>query len=186
MIVDYRKRRTEHAPILIDGAVVEQVESFKFIGVHINNKLEWSKHTKTVMKRARHSLFPLRKLKRFCLGPEIFKRFYSCNIKSILTGCITAWYSNCSASDRKALQRVVRTAQYITGAKLPAIQDLSTRRCQRKALKIVTDPNHPSHRLFSLLPHGKRYRSAKSRTKRLLNSFYPPSHKTPEQVSLET
>ena len=32
-IVDYRKRRAEHAPILIDGAVVEQVESFKFLGV---------------------------------------------------------------------------------------------------------------------------------------------------------
>ena len=44
----YRKRSTEHIPILIDGAVVEQVESFKFLGVHINNKLEWSKHTKTV------------------------------------------------------------------------------------------------------------------------------------------
>ena len=40
MIVDYRKRRTEHAPILIDGAVVKQVESFKFLGVHINNKLD--------------------------------------------------------------------------------------------------------------------------------------------------
>ena len=58
MIVDYRKRRTEHAPILIDGAIVEQVESFKFLGVHINNKLEWSKHTQTVMKRAQQSLFP--------------------------------------------------------------------------------------------------------------------------------
>ena len=46
MIVDYRKRRTEHAPIFIDGAVVEQVESFKFLGVHIN-KLERSKHTKS-------------------------------------------------------------------------------------------------------------------------------------------
>jgi hypothetical protein len=52
MIVDYRKWRTEHAPMLIDGAVVEQVESFKFLGVHITNKLSWSKHTKTVMKRA--------------------------------------------------------------------------------------------------------------------------------------
>ena len=31
MIVDNRKRSTEHAPILIDGAVVEQVESFKFL-----------------------------------------------------------------------------------------------------------------------------------------------------------
>ena len=30
MIVDYRKKTTEHAPILIDGAAVEQVESFKF------------------------------------------------------------------------------------------------------------------------------------------------------------
>ena len=45
MIVEYRKRRTEHAPILIDRAAVEQVECFKFLGVHINNKLELSKHT---------------------------------------------------------------------------------------------------------------------------------------------
>ena len=146
MIEDYRKSRTEHAPILIDGAVVEQVEIFKFHGVHITNILSLSKHTKTVVKRARQNLFPLRRLKRFAMGPQILKRLYS---------CITAWYGNCSASDRKSLQRVVRMAQYITGAKLPAIQDLYTRRCQRKALKIVKDSSHTSHRLFSLLPHDK-------------------------------
>jgi hypothetical protein len=42
-------------------------------------------------------------------------------MESILTGCITAWYGNCSASDGKALQRLVHTAQYITGVKLPDI-----------------------------------------------------------------
>ena len=71
------------------------------------------------------------------MGPQILKRFYSCIIESILTGCITAWYGNCSTSDPKELKRVVRTAQYITGAKLPAIQDLYTRQCQMKALKMV-------------------------------------------------
>ena len=80
----------------------------------------------TVVKRARQHLFPLRRLKRFAMGPQILKRFYSCTIESILTGCITAWYGNCSASNRKALQRVVRTAQYITGAKLPGHKN-----CQR-------------------------------------------------------
>ena len=63
MIVDYRKKRTEHTPIFIDGAAVEKVESFKFLGVHITNKLTWSKHTNTVVKRARQNLFPLRRLK---------------------------------------------------------------------------------------------------------------------------
>jgi hypothetical protein len=116
---------------------VEQVESFKFLYVHIANKLAWSKNTKTVVKRARQNLFPLRRLKRFGMGPQTLKRFYSCTIKCFLTVCITAWYGNGSASNRKALHRVVRTAQYITGAKLPAIQDLYTRQCQRKALKIV-------------------------------------------------
>ena len=69
--------------------------------------------------------------------PQIPKKLYSCTIDSILTGCITGWYGNCSTTDLKALQWVVRTAQYITGAKLPAIQDLYTRQCQRMALKIV-------------------------------------------------
>jgi hypothetical protein len=55
-------------PILIDRAVVEQVESFKFLGVHINNKLEWFKHTKTVVKRARQSLFHPRETKKILHG----------------------------------------------------------------------------------------------------------------------
>jgi hypothetical protein len=52
MIMDYRKRRAEHTPIFINRAVVEQVESFKILDAHITNKLSWSKHTKTVVKRA--------------------------------------------------------------------------------------------------------------------------------------
>ena len=52
LIVDYRKQRAEHAPIHIDGSVVERVESFKFLGVHITKDLSWSKHTNKFMKRA--------------------------------------------------------------------------------------------------------------------------------------
>ena len=89
MIVDYSKRRAEHAPILIDWAVVEQVESFKFLGAHITNKLSWTKYTKTVVKRARQCLFPLRRLKRFGMGPQILKNVYSCTIESILVASPT-------------------------------------------------------------------------------------------------
>ena len=47
-MVDYRKWRAEH--IQIDRAVVEQVESVKFLCVHITKELSWSTHTNTVME----------------------------------------------------------------------------------------------------------------------------------------
>ncbi len=34
-------------------------------------------------------------------------------------------------------------------------------------------PPHPSHSLFQLLPSGRRYRSIRARSARLLNSFFP-------------
>ena len=107
LMVDYRKRWAKQACINIDGAVVERVKSFNVLGVHITNKLSRSKHTKTVVKRARQSLFPLRRLKRFCMAPQILKLFYSCTVESILCGCITAWNGNCSASGRKAIGSLV-------------------------------------------------------------------------------
>ena len=94
LILDYRKQRAEHAPIDINGAVMERVESHKFLGVNITKELSWSIQTNTVMKKARQCLFPLRRLKRFDMGPQIFKKFYSYNIKSILTDYINVWYSN--------------------------------------------------------------------------------------------
>jgi hypothetical protein len=55
---------------------------------------------------------PLGSLKRFGMGPHIIKTLYSCTLESILTGCITACYGNCLASDSKTLQREMRTTQY--------------------------------------------------------------------------
>ncbi|KAM9503061.1 uncharacterized protein ACWYII_000518 [Salvelinus alpinus] len=174
MIVDFRKQQREHPPIHIDGSVVEKVESFKFLGVHITDKLNWSTHTDSVVKKAQQRLFNLRRLKKFGLSPKALTNFYRCTIESILSGCITAWYGNCSAHNRKALQRVVRSAERITGGKLPALQDTYTTRCHRKAIKIIKDNNHPSHCLFTPLSSRRRgqYRCIKAGTERLKNSFY--------------
>ena len=68
LIVDYRKRRAEHAPIHIARATVERSGSCKFRGVHITTGLSWSKHNNTVVKRARQNLFPLTKSEKIWHG----------------------------------------------------------------------------------------------------------------------
>lgn len=174
MIVDFRRQRADkHPPIFINNAEVEQVSSFKFLGVHITEDLSWTLHTDTVVKKARQRLYFLRKLRKFGLSTSILTNFYRCTIESLLTGCITVWYGNCTAQSRKALQRVVRAAEDITGCSLPPIQDIYRSRCLRKAQCITKDLSHPAQGLFHLLPSGRRYRSLPARTKRLRDSYYP-------------
>ncbi len=173
LVVDFRRQSREHTPISIDKTPVERVNSFKFLCVHITEDLTWSAHTDAVLKKAHQRLFFLRRLRKFGTSPSILRSFYTCTVESILTGCITAWFGNSTAGNRKALQRVVRTARHIVGGELPSLQDIYTRRCIRKARRIIKDSSHPSHRLLSLLPSGRRLRSIRSRTSRLRDSFFP-------------
>ncbi|KAK1796158.1 hypothetical protein P4O66_009241 [Electrophorus voltai] len=103
----------------------------------------------------------------------ILTTFYRGTVESILSSCIITWFGNCTAFDRKTLQRIVRTAEKIIGVSLPSITNIYITRCIRKATNIMKDPTHPSHELFTLLPSGRRYRSIQSRTSRLCNSFFP-------------
>jgi hypothetical protein len=52
MIVDFKKQQREHPPIHIDGTAVQKADIFKFLGVHIRDKLKWSTHTDSVVKKA--------------------------------------------------------------------------------------------------------------------------------------
>uniref|UniRef100_A0A3P9DSM1 Reverse transcriptase domain-containing protein n=1 Tax=Maylandia zebra TaxID=106582 RepID=A0A3P9DSM1_9CICH len=172
LIVDFRRCREVHTPITINGAAVERVSSFRFLGVHLAEDLTWSVHTNKTVKKAQQRLFFLRRLKRFSMSPRILRTFYRCAIESILTGCITTWYGNSTAYNCKALQRVVRCSERIIGGELPSLQDIYRKRCLRKAGRIIKDSSHPSHKLFRLLPSGRRFCSIRSRTSRLRDSFF--------------
>ncbi len=102
--MDYRRQSREHTHITIDKTPVERVSSFKFLGVHITEDLTWSAHTDAVLKKAHQRLFFLRRLRKFGMSPSIPRSFYTCTVESILTGCITAWFGNSTAGNRRALQ----------------------------------------------------------------------------------
>ncbi|KAI3372007.1 hypothetical protein L3Q82_006878 [Scortum barcoo] len=183
LIVDFRRNADPHTPIHIKGMTVERVNSFKFLGVHISEDLTWTTGCSKLVKKAHQRLFFLRTLRKNHLSSDILVNFYRCTIESILTSCITVWYGSCSAADRKALQRVVKAAQRIAGAPLPSIEDIYRKQCLKRAGKIIKDSSHPAHRLFTLLPSGKRYRSARTKTTRFLNSFFPTAVRLLNSVS---
>ncbi len=129
----------------------------KYLGTHISNDLTWPEQTQAVVKKAQQCLFFLRR------HPD-----------GILSGSITTWFRNSTAANRKALLRVIQTAQHITGGELPSLQAIYNIRCVRKVWKIIKDPSHPRHSLLLLLlPSGRCYKSIRARTSRLWDSFFP-------------
>ncbi len=174
LIVDFRKRQQQpYTPLMISGTPVERVSSFKYHGVNISEDLTWTTHIQTQVKKARQRLYHLRQLRKFRVSPAILKAFYSGAIESVLTQCISVWYNNATNQDCKALQRVVRLAERITGSALPSLQDIYIKRCKSRAAKILKDSTHPGNHLFCLLPCGRRFRSMMAKTERLRKSFFP-------------
>ncbi len=171
LIVDFRKR--PYTPLMISGTPVERVSSFKYLSVNISEDLTWTTHIQTQVKKARQRQYHLRQLKKFRVSPAILKTFYSGAIESVLTQCISVWYGNSSNQDCKALQRVMRLAERISGSTLPSLQGIYLKRCKSRAAKIIKDSTHPGNLLFRLLPSGKRFRSMMAKTERLRRSFFP-------------
>ncbi len=172
--MDFRKsQQRPYTPLMISWAPVERVSSFKYLGVNISENLTWTTHIQTQVKKARQRLYHLRQLGKFRVSPEILKTFYSGTIESVLTQCISVWYGNSSNQDCKALQRVVRLAERISGPALPSLQDIYLKCCKSRAVKIIKDSNHPGNHLLILLPSGKRFRSLMAKTERLRRSFFP-------------
>uniref|UniRef100_A0A3P8QH73 Reverse transcriptase domain-containing protein n=1 Tax=Astatotilapia calliptera TaxID=8154 RepID=A0A3P8QH73_ASTCA len=171
LIVDFstKQERNYQTPV-INECPVERVDSFKYLGVHITQDLSWSCHINTVVKKARQRLYHLRRLRDFQLPSKVLRNFYSCTIESILAGNILTWFGNSTMQDRRALQRVVRSAERTIRSELPDLHSIYSRRCWTKARKMVKDLSHPNNRL---LRSGKRFRSLKTNTERLRRSFFP-------------
>lgn len=75
--LDYRKKQDSEA-------CVEQVQSFKCVGVHHSENLSRSVNTSAMMKNARQRLYLLRVLRRNSMEKTLLFSFYKAAVESIL------------------------------------------------------------------------------------------------------
>ena len=173
MIVDFRRNPPALPSLTIMDRTVTAVESFRFLGTTISQDLKWDTHIDSIVKKAQQRLYFLRQLRKFNLPQELLVQFYSAVIQSILCTSITVWFGSATKTDLRRLQRIVRTAERITGTTLPTLKVLHSSRVSKRARKITLDPSHPAHFLFELLPSGRRYRAPSTKTTRHRKSFFP-------------
>ena len=92
MVVDFRRARPELSTISILGDKVQVVlESYKYLGVHMNNKLDWKQQTEAVYKKGQSRLYFLRKLRSFNVYSKMLCMFYQSVVASAIFFAAISW-----------------------------------------------------------------------------------------------
>ncbi|KAK0147391.1 hypothetical protein N1851_013140 [Merluccius polli] len=169
MVIDFgRKKRMPSQPLRIRGEVVEEVEDYKYLGVVIDNRLDWKSNTEAVYKKGMSRLFPE--------DAEIFQRmleiFYQSVVASAIFFAAVCWCSSIRASDTNRLDKIIKKAGSVLGLRLESFESVVERRTLKKLLSIIDNDQHPlhhtvvrqrstfSHRLLQLRCRRDRYRKS--------------------------
>ena len=107
----FHKARIKHKfCIKLDGQELSQTNSTKYLGVHIDNKLNWKSHVSYLKAKLARNCYAITKLKNY-VGEETLKLVYYSLIYPYLQYCITSWgtASKCNLDPLVKIQkRIVR------------------------------------------------------------------------------
>ena len=164
------KNPTNIIPVVINGNVIEQVHTYKYLGVVIDDKLKWVEQASAVSKKINKRMFFLRKLNSFNVDKTILNLFYTSTIQSIISFCVIAWGGNTSVFCKKKINRVVKRAEKITHSSFCFFDDLVSFLSLKK-INIIEKSDHPLRCKIQRSVRSNRPIFIKTRTQRFSKSF---------------
>ena len=145
-------------PVFLNDEPVEIVDSFKYLGTHIDSNFSFKQNADFIFKKANQRLYLMRQLRSFGVSTSVLQKVYRSLVESILSFNITVWYNRLDAKSKGKLSRVVNEASKIVGTKQNPLSDVFNTAVRRKSLAITKDTTHALHTKFEKLPSGRRYR----------------------------
>ena len=171
LVIDFGRSRPRPRPVLLEGAEVEAVQSYKYLGLWLDNKLDWTTHTSHLYRKTQRRLYFLRRLQSFLICSKLLWMFYETVVTSVLFYTVVCW-GGAAYPRRTPPDRINWSAGSVVGMKLVTVVE---RRTLDRLLDIIDNASHPLHTVISnqrSLFSG-RLLLPKCRTNRLKNSFVP-------------
>ena len=160
-------------PLCIGDKTVTIVDTYKYLGLTIDSKLNWHAHVDLLCKKINQRLYFLRKLNSFNVNKTIMNLFYNATIESIICFGITCWGGSALGKDKAKIDSLIKRAGKIIKTDLPTVGDLYTKPLLKKSQTIIKDISHPLNKEFTFSIRSGRVIQPKARTDRYKNYFVP-------------
>ena len=94
----------------------------KFLGVCINNKLDWKDNTEALYRKSQSRLLLLRRLRFFDVCGRLLKIFYQSVVASTLFFSGACWGGGIKAGESNRFNKLVRKASSGDGQELDSLE----------------------------------------------------------------
>jgi len=101
LVVDFRKHQK---PVSIRGTEVDIVEEYKYLDVHIDNKMDWTKNRGSVQERSESPVFSV--------------------VASVIFDAVVCWGSRVKAADANRINKLIRKAGSLLGVELESLVEV--------------------------------------------------------------
>ena len=175
MIVDFRRNKIKQSSVVILGEEVEVVEEYKYLGVQLDNRLEWKVNTEYIYKKGQSRLYFLRKLRSFNVCPKMLHIFYKSVVESAISFAAICWGSGIRTRDLKRINKLIKKAGSVLGVTLEPLELIIQKRMLHKLMKIMEDSSHPLHNTVKKQQSvfSERLVQVRCKTERYRRSFLP-------------
>lgn len=157
----------------IQGAPVEVVEEYRYLGTIFDGFLRFASNTEEILKKCHQRQYLLRKLRSFGVDKKILMTFYHSFIENVLTFSFTCWFCSISLQNRTRLHNITKVCSKIIGYPVRSLSVFCEQQTIKIARRILLDPSHILHHVFEWLPSGRRLRCPGCRTQRRRVTFVP-------------
>ena len=175
VVTDFRRNKNMKDPITIDGSSVTIVAEYKYLGCVISEDLTWDAHIASHMKKANQRFNHVRCLRKLNVNSKIISLFYNSVVSSVLLYAVACWYNNSTEKNKKDVSKLSRKVKKMISVEFhDLVEDpakIHASKCISLAKRIIGDPTHPLHNLFTMLPSGQRLNMLYTRTDRSHNAF---------------
>ena len=145
MLVDFCRSKPTLLPVCI-----EVVNSYKYLGIHLDNKLDWSADTDALCKKGQSRLCCFkRRLRSFNVCSKLLCTFYQSAVASVIFYAVVCWGGSIKKKDAGRLDRLVKKAGSVAGLELEGITAIAEKRTLNGLLTILDKDCHPLHSTFT-------------------------------------
>ena len=146
MFVDFRKDRNEYETLSIKNEDVKVVRSYKYLGVYMNDQLNFSENAQYIFKKG------IQRIHFMNVDKQIMSLFYRSIVESVMSYCIISWFGSSHKKDQHKLAKIGKIAK-----------------------RILKDTHHPLYNCYVFLRSGRRLNVHMQRKSRFRNTFVRPA-----------